>query len=179
MIACGSYPNIEPHLSDRAGTKTETVDALIRVRRLHSVCSHSSLGSLCFSQIRITSPHLTIISIDKAAEGTHQWSHSACVDSDTTLLFFLSTNLVKDKKRIQHVCHLSDKLIASLALWCYLRGRTQPHTHFCSYSYVSILMTSNTLYDVVKEHVFNLHLTVHFRLLVMGNVHTQDTRLRL
>lgn len=107
------------------------MDALIRVRCLHNVCSHSSLGSLCFSQIRITDhhcPHLTIISKDKAAEGTHQWSHSVCADSDTTLLFFQAHTWSKTKAHSAHVCHLSDKIIAFLALWCYLRGRTLPHT---------------------------------------------------
>lgn len=50
---CEGDPNIEHHLSHTANTETETVHALIRVRRLHGVCSHSSLGSLCVSQIRI------------------------------------------------------------------------------------------------------------------------------
>lgn len=142
--ACGRYPNIELHLSDSASTKTEAVDALIRARCLH-VCSRSSLGSLSFSQIRITGrhcPHLTIISTDKAAEGTHQWNHSACADSDTMLLFFQAHSWLKTKAHSAPFCHPSDKLIASLALWCYLRGRIQPHTHSC-YSYVSIHMTSN------------------------------------
>lgn len=135
--ACGGYPNIELHLSDRATTKTEAVDALIRLRCLHNVCSHSSLGSLCFSLIRIMGhhcPHLSIISTDKAAEGTHQWSHSACEDS----CYFSKHTLGQRQKSIQHVCQLSDKLITFLAPWCYLRGGIEPHTHttMLIYSYV-------------------------------------------
>lgn len=72
--SCGKYPNIDFHLSDRTSAKAEAVEVLIRVRCLHNVCSHTSLGGLGFSQIRIMChqcPHVAI-STDKAAQCTHR-----------------------------------------------------------------------------------------------------------
>lgn len=74
MATCAE-PNIDLYLSDTASAKTEAVDVLIRGRCLHNVCSHFSLGGLGFSQIRIMChhcPHLAIISILTAFEGSHQ-----------------------------------------------------------------------------------------------------------
>lgn len=128
--ACGGYPNIELNLSDRASTKTDAVDALIRVRCLHKVCSHSSLGSVCVSQIRIRSHHcphpssLKIRLLKVPISGLIQH-----VRTQTQSVIFPSTHLVKDKSAFcTNVCHISDKIITFLALWCHLRGGIQPHT---------------------------------------------------
>lgn len=135
------------------------MDALLRVRRVLCVCSHSSLGSLCFSLIGIMGlrcPHLTISSTDKAAEGTFKWSHSTCADPVTGLLVLQAHTRLKTKAHSAHLCHFSDMLITALALWCYLRTNMRPHT----FATTPTFPTTKTPKQWLQEKFCNLHLLV-------------------
>lgn len=112
--ARGAYPNLEVHLSNRTGTKTDAANALLSVRCLHNLCSHSSLGRLCVSHVNIRGlycQHLSIMAWEQCC-------------------YFSEQTLGRDKSALStYVCHIFDKIIAFLPLWCHLRGRMQPHTH--------------------------------------------------
>lgn len=54
------------------------------------------------------------------------------------------------------VCHISDKLIAFLALWCHLRSRMQQHTHLHTHTAAILVFPSTwhqaaTLYEVERN----------------------------